>query len=166
MPVLTSTAAQASGAVTEQAATTASVASDSASGTITFTDDLNDVHNVIGVVPRGAGYLGSLTLGTLADSTGGVTGSVPWSFSVRDGALDFLAAGQTLVQSYDVTIGDFHGVVSRATQTVTVTLIGTNDVPVIGGVRAGAVTEDVAVVAGNLVASDAVERSFEEVFTR
>jgi hypothetical protein len=42
----------------------------------------------------------------VADSTGGVTGSVPWNFSVADGALDFLAAGQTLVQKYNVTVDD------------------------------------------------------------
>src|SRR5205809_777429 len=36
-----------------------------------------------------------------------------------------------------------------ASQLVTVTINGTNDVPVIGGVHTGAVTEDVNVVAGN-----------------
>src|SRR5258708_7640307 len=155
--VITSTTAQASGSVLEQVGVTGIVAADLATGLITFTDaDVTDVHTVVSLVPQGTGYLGSLTLGTLADSTGGVTGSVAWTFSVPDHALDFLAAGQTLVQSYVVTIGDGHGLASRASQTITVTLTGTNDVPVLGGVRAGAVTEDVAVVAGNLVASGAL----------
>jgi len=133
---MTSTAAQASGAVTEQAGITASLAADTSSGTVAFHDaDLTDTHRVVSVVPQGAGYLGSFTLGTLADSTGGVTGSVPWSFSVPDGALDFLAAGQTLVQTYNVTLGDLH-LTGQSVQTVTVTLIGTNDAPVVHAIAA------------------------------
>jgi VCBS repeat-containing protein len=156
--VMTSTPTQASGSITEQAGTTASLALDTARGTIAFTDaDLTDIHTVVSIVPHSANYLGRFTLGALSDSTGGVTGSVPWSFSVVDGALDFLPAGWTLVQSYDVTLGDWHGLASRAVQTVTVTLTGTNDLPVIGGVSSGAVTEDVAVNAsGNLVTSGAL----------
>jgi len=43
-----------------------------------------------------------------------------------------------------------------ASQLVTVTINGTNDVPVIGGVSTGAVTEDVGVVAGNLTTGGAL----------
>src|SRR5713226_5813586 len=137
---MVSTPAAASGLITEQAGTTASLDLGTASGTIVFTDaDLTDTHRVVSVVPQGAGYLGSFTLGALADSTGGVTGSIPWTFSVADGALDFLAAGQTLVQSYAVTVGDFHN--GPATQIVTVTLIGTNDAPVITSTIAADVNE-------------------------
>src|SRR3984893_14090836 len=141
--VIVAAATTASGAITEQAGVTGSTVTDLATGTIAFKDaDLTDTHKVVSVVPQGAGYLGSFTLGTIADSTGGVTGSIPWSFAVADGALDFLAAGQTLVQSYAVTIGDFHN--GPATQIVTVTLTGTNDVPVITSTAAaatGSVTE-------------------------
>src|SRR5207248_2035195 len=42
-----------------------------------------------------------------------------------------------------------------ASQLVTVTIHGTNDTAVIGGVATGAVTEDVAVTAGNLTTSGA-----------
>jgi VCBS repeat-containing protein len=151
--VIVAAATTASGSVAELAATTASVALDAASGKIAFTDaDLADSHVVVSIVPQAAGYLGSFVLGPLSDSTGGVIGSVAWSFTVKDGALDFLAAGQTLTQSYDVTLGDLH-TGGRAVQTVTITLVGANDVPVIAGVKSGAVTEDVAVVAGNLAAS-------------
>src|SRR5260221_675434 len=115
--------------VPELAGGTGSAAVDTASGMIAFTDvDLTDTHRGVSVVPQGAGYLGSFTLGTLADSTGGVSGSIHWTFSVVDGALDFLAAGQKLIQSYAVTIGDFHN--GPATQIVTMTLTGTNDAPV------------------------------------
>jgi VCBS repeat-containing protein len=124
--VITSTAAQASGSLLELAGVTGSTALDTATGVITFTDaDVTDTDVVLPVVPLGTGYLGSLTLGAVSDSTGGVTGSVPWSFSVPDGALDFLAAGQTLVQKYNVTVDNGHG--GTATRTVTVTLTGTND---------------------------------------
>ena len=46
----------------------------------------------------------------------------------------------------------------RSTQpvTITVTIHGTNDVPVIGGVSTGDVTEDVNVVAGNISTSGAL----------
>jgi VCBS repeat-containing protein len=99
--VIVAAATTASGAITELPGVTGSTVTDLATGTIAFTDaDLTDTHRVVSVVPQGAGYLGSFTLGTLADSTGGVTGSIPWTFSVVDAALDFLAAGQTLVQSY------------------------------------------------------------------
>src|SRR5882672_4141105 len=128
--VIISTAAQASGSVTERLGLTGDLTTDVASGEITFTDaDVTDAHRVLNIVPLGAGYVGSLTTGALADSTGGVTGSVPWTFSVADGALDFLAVGQSVVQKYSVTIGDFHN--GPASQTVTVTLTGTNDPTVI-----------------------------------
>ena len=145
--VITSTAAQASGSVIERIGLTGDLSADLASGVITFTDaDLTDTHRVVSVIPQGAGYLGSFTLGTLADSTGGVTGSVGWTFSVPDAALHFLAAGQTLVQSYAVTIGDFHN--GPATQIVTVTLTGTNDPTVIvaaATTASGAITEQAGV---------------------
>ena len=54
---------------------TGSTATDVASGTIAFTDvDLTDTHTATAVA-QGTGYLGSFTLGALADSTNGVTGS-------------------------------------------------------------------------------------------
>src|SRR5260221_4278839 len=69
-----------------------------------------DLHTA-SVVALGTGYVGALTLGAVAESnaTGVVVGSVPWSFTVVDGALDFLAAGQTLVQSYNVTVRSEEG---------------------------------------------------------
>ncbi len=154
--VITSTAAQASGSVIERVGLTGDLSADLASGVITFTDaDLTDTHKVVSVVPQGAGYVGGLTLGAIADSTGGVTGSIPWTFSVPDSALDFLAAGQTLVQSYAVTIGDFHN--GPATQIVTVTLTGSNDPTVIDAATttaSGSVIEQAAVTGG--VAADSV----------
>src|SRR5262249_13824973 len=137
-PVIT---AHTDGSVTEQANTRGSAIADTAAGTVSFTDlDLTDSHTA-SVMPQGAGYLGSFTLDPITtDATGGATGQVAWHFSVADGALDFLADGQTLTQKYDVTVNDGHG--GTATQTVTVTITGTNDAPAItSAAQSGSVSE-------------------------
>jgi VCBS repeat-containing protein len=138
-------------AVTELAGTSGSAVVDTAlPGTIFFTDAaVTDTHTA-SVVAVGAGYVGTLTLGTLKDSTGGVTGSVGWTFSAPDGALDFLAAGQTKIQSYNVTITDNHGV--SVVQAVAVTLTGTNDAPTIAlATASGSVTELAATLNSPLI---------------
>src|SRR5260221_7899624 len=127
-PVITSTAAHAAGVVTEIANVTGSTALDTATDIITFTDaDVGDTH-VVSAVALGTGFLGGFTATLVTDSLNGATGQVRWTFSVADGALDFLAAGETLVQSYTVSINDQRGGI--VTQTVTVTITGTNDLPV------------------------------------
>ena len=50
-----------------------------------------------------------------------------WTFSVADKALDFLGAGETLVQVYTVTVTDSVG--STGTEQVTIRFTGTNDAP-------------------------------------
>jgi VCBS repeat-containing protein len=163
-PTITSTVAAATGAVTELAGVTGSAAVDAASGTLTFKDvDLTDTH-AASFAPPGAGYLGSFTLGALSDSTNGATGSVGWTFSVADGALDFLAAGQTLVQSYNVTVADNHG--GTVVQVVTVTLTGTNDAPTITSTlaaAAGAVTELAGVTGSTATDSASGALTFKDV---
>src|SRR5712664_1296642 len=129
VPVITATAAHAAGAVTEIANVTGSTALDTATDIITFTDaDVGDTH-VVSAVALGTGFVGTFTPTLVTDSLNGATGQVRWTFSVADGALDFLAAGETLVQSYSVSINDQRGGI--VTQTVTVTLTGTNDLPVV-----------------------------------
>ncbi|HVI87006.1 MAG TPA: VCBS domain-containing protein, partial [Dongiaceae bacterium] len=123
------------GSVTEDAQGHGS-GSETANGCVTFTDvDSND-HHTASVTPQGAGYLGTFTLDPIThDSTGGVTGSVDWHFTVTDGVLDHLAEGQTLTQKYDVTVSDGHGGV--VTQVVNITIHGTNDAPVITSAAQG-----------------------------
>src|SRR5262249_18571842 len=123
-------------------------------GTITFTDvDLTDEHTVA-FTPGGNNYLGTFTPTLAHDATGGSTRIVGWTFSVSDKAVEFLAAGQTLTQTYTVLVADNNG--GLAAQTVTITITGTNEAPVIGGVSIGDVTEDVNVVAGNISTSGAL----------
>src|SRR5262245_17168536 len=133
----------------------------SATGTLTFTDvDLSDHHSVSTSVAS-ATWLGGATLPsglaavlagalstTVSNSSGSGFGSIAVTFSAADSGFDFLAAGQTLTVTYNVTVIDSSGATSS--QPFTVTITGTNDVPVIGGVSAGSVTEDVNVVAGNI----------------
>jgi VCBS repeat-containing protein len=97
-----------------------------AGGTITFTDvDLTDTHTVSASAPTFAWSGGTLTAAQQAaltaastftftptlthDATGGNTGTVGWTFSVSDNAVDFLAAGQTLTQTYTVKVADNNG---------------------------------------------------------
>ena len=118
-----------SGEVTEKAHTT----TETASGTIAFHDvDLTDTH-VASAVFKSTDY--SSQLGTLSavisnDTTGsGAGGLITWTFTANDSALTPLAAGQTVHETYTVTLDDQHGGV--VAEDVTVTITGTNDAPVI-----------------------------------
>ncbi|MEC7765276.1 MAG: Ig-like domain-containing protein [Pseudomonadota bacterium] len=98
----------------------------SATGSLTFTDaDLSDSHTVT-ATPSDPGHLGTLTL-TLADSTGTGAGTVNWMFEVPDAALESLSEDETLVQDYAVVIDDGNG--ATATETVSITITGSNDAP-------------------------------------
>ncbi|WP_247466635.1 tandem-95 repeat protein [Bradyrhizobium sp. 62] len=112
---------------------------ESGSGTIGFTDaDIGDMH-AVSFAAQGASYVGLFGLTPGKQNAGG--GAVDWTFLVPDSALDHLSAGQTLVQKYTVTIDDGHG--GQALETVTVTISGTNDAPVItGGKHSADVTVD------------------------
>ncbi|WP_201723525.1 MULTISPECIES: VCBS domain-containing protein, partial [unclassified Ensifer] len=105
-------------------------------GKVAFADvDTLDTHSA-SFKANGNGYLGTFALNPVNQ----VGNSVGWSFKVADGVIDSLQAGQTLTQTYDVTINDGHG--GTATQTVTITITGTNDAPIItSGTQSGAVTE-------------------------
>ncbi|AZO30717.1 VCBS domain-containing protein [Mesorhizobium sp. M1B.F.Ca.ET.045.04.1.1] len=120
------------------------------SGTLTVNDaDLSDtVAATVDSVSLGgttggltsADVLGMLTLspGPLAADPGD-THNLGWSFSSTPQNFDFLAANETLTLTYTVKANDGHGGID--TQTVTITIHGTNDAAVITGDAAGAVTE-------------------------
>src|SRR5205823_357892 len=76
-----------------------------------------------------------------------------WTYTAADGqtAIQQLGAGQSITDSFTAVSSD-----GTASQLVTVTINGTNDVPVLGGVATRAVTEDVGVVAGNLTTGGAL----------
>jgi VCBS repeat-containing protein len=150
-------AADASGphAITKVANTTSSTSPDTSFGTLTFTDvDLNDHHTVSASPPTFAWSGGALTAAqqaTLAaastltlsetDSTGSGAGSIAFSYSAADKTFNFLAVGQTLTITYDVTVTDNQG--ASSTRPVTITVIGTNEAPVItSAAQTGAIIGD------------------------
>jgi VCBS repeat-containing protein len=145
-----------SASLAEFADTTGSAAQNSTTpvptGAIAFTDtDVGDTHTV-GIAVASAVWsggpaipaatdagLGTGLQTTLNDSTGTGTGSIDWTFSITDQDLDFLAFGETLTVTYDVTVSDGP---TDATQTVTVTIDGANDaVLMTGGPGAASLAE-------------------------
>jgi VCBS repeat-containing protein len=95
------------------------------SGAITFSDvETADTHTA-SFTPSGSGYVGTLSLDPVSE-TGG-SGSVAWHYSVNNADIQFLAAGQTLVQTYEVMVTDNHG--AATSQLVTIEIDGANDAP-------------------------------------
>ena len=121
--------ADVTGAVTEL---TTPVGSLTDTGTIAFTDvDLTDSHSLSAVTPSG-GALGTLTASVSTDTTGtGLGGVVTWNYSVAASAVEFLAAGQTKVETFSFNVLD--GNSGSVPRTVSVTITGTNDAPTVTG---------------------------------
>ncbi|MFG1343840.1 VCBS domain-containing protein [Xanthobacter autotrophicus DSM 431] len=93
-----------------------------AAGTVYFADaDTADTHTVSVAAPDGA--LGTLTAKVVSDVHG--TGGVVWSYVVDESKVEPLAAGETKVETFALTLDDHHG--GTVTQDVTVTLTGTGD---------------------------------------
>ncbi len=100
-------------------------ATETTSGSITFTDvETADTHTA-SFTPDGSGYVGTFSLDPVSESGG--SGSLAWHYSVDNADIQFLAQGQTLVQTYSVTVIDDHG--ASTLQTVTIAIDGTNDAP-------------------------------------
>ncbi len=144
------------GAVTE-AVTPGGNLSDS--GRITFSDaDHTDVHRVSASGTPVGSTLGSLSALKVRDTTGsGSGGELSWTYTVAASAVEYLAAGQTLVEQFDITLDDQNG--SLISRRITVTVTGTNDAPLIVAEQlSGAVTELVTPV-GNLTDSGSIDFS-------
>jgi len=60
--------------------------------------------------------------------------TVTWTFDVSDAAIDYLAANETITQTYTVQVSDGNG--GTVDQVVTITITGTNDAPTIDAVDA------------------------------
>ncbi|MBN8975873.1 MAG: VCBS domain-containing protein [Rhizobiales bacterium] len=147
IPVLTS----ATGAWTEWVDTTGSTGVHSVSGTIGFTDvDLNDVGHQVDVTNMSAsGVTDGLSSAELfalryfalqidgtTKAAGSSSGSAAWTFRAIDGSFDYLAEGQTVTLTYTVRVKDFDG--GQDTDTITITVHGTNDRPEFNFVNPGA----------------------------
>jgi VCBS repeat-containing protein len=100
-------------------------ATESSSGSISFSDvETGDTHTA-NFTPLDTGYVGTFSLDPLTEASG--TGSVGWHFTVNNADIQFLAQGQTLTQDYVVAVNDDHG--GTTVQDVTITINGTNDAP-------------------------------------
>ncbi|MCK1758263.1 VCBS domain-containing protein [Bradyrhizobium sp. 137] len=64
----------------------------------------------------------------LSDSTNGNIGEISWNFGTADHYFDFLAAGESLSETYDVAVTDDHG--ARSIEPVTIVVNGGHDNPV------------------------------------
>jgi VCBS repeat-containing protein len=86
-------------------------------GTTSFDDpDTGDTHTA-SFSPDGKDYVGAFHVDSPSEDDG--SGSVAWSFDFHDVKL---SSGQTLTQSYDVTVADEHG--ATATQQISVSVGG------------------------------------------
>ncbi|MEB5966784.1 VCBS domain-containing protein, partial [Comamonas testosteroni] len=114
-------------------------------GQLTKTDvDATDTHTW-SLSNGGKGTYGSFVV----DSNG------KWTYSLDNASakVQALADGQQVQDTITVTVSDGKG--GAATQVITVTVTGTNDVPTIGGVVTGAVAEDGTLTAsGQLTKTD------------
>lgn len=142
------------GSVSEQANVTGDFstldAATPATGSIAFTDvDLTDLptakvthQDVTSLAADGTTDLtASLTFDeiaalknalTLLPQSGLNNGTVTWSYSVADGALDFLGQNQTAKIVSTITLTDDYG--KTATTDVTITVAGANDAPTLAAV--------------------------------
>ena len=105
--------------------------------------DVDQGQSTFTAQPTAAGTYGSFTL----DASGN------WTYTADDSqtAIQQLGAGQSITDSFTAVSSD-----GTASQLVTVTIHGTNDVPVITGTSTGSVTEDVGLSGNNLVTSGAL----------
>lgn len=158
--------------VTEQTNQTLSLTPDTVHVALNFTDDdlANTGHTatVIGVSAAGAtagllpGSWGEAELmsfyhvDNVVKTSGSSTGTINTTFSAPDLAFDYLAAGQHLDITYTVQLDDHAGGIS--TQTVTVTVVGTNDKPIyLSCPESAALVEDQNLdSSGNLHAGDSL----------
>lgn len=154
--------------VTEQANQTLSLSPDTVHVALNFTDDdlTNTGYTASVIAVSASGATAGLLPGPLGDAelmafyhvdnviknSGSSAGTIKTTFSAPDLAFDYLAAGQHLDITYTVQLDDHAGGVS--TQTITVTVVGTNDKPVyLSCPESAALTEDQNVdPSGNLTA--------------
>jgi VCBS repeat-containing protein len=151
--------------VTTGGVTSGAVAEDTiltAFGSVSFTDvDLADVHGAFFTpAPTNTTALGFFSLGFVDEAPDSAHGSVGWSYNLDNAAAQFLAQGETVFETYTVTVQDFWG--SFTTQDVTIAIMGRDEVvgnippDITGGTTTGQVYEDGAagVARGQLTALD------------
>jgi len=80
------------------------------------------------------------------DALNANNGTINWTYTITEGELDFLAAGETVTAIFTITVNDANG--GTDTQDVTINITGANDAPVItvvdvvGDITEGATLSD------------------------
>ena len=111
-------------------------------GSITFTDlDLTDLPTATEVTQSvNTTKVGGLTgarkqaaienaFSISPDALNTNNGTINWTYTITEGELDFLAAGETVTAVFTITVNDGNG--GTDTQDVTINITGANDAPVI-----------------------------------
>ena len=94
-------------------------------GSISFSDaEAGDTHTA-SFQSQASGYVGTFSLDPVSEVPG--NGSVAWHYTVDNADIQFLAQGQTLVQTYAVTILDSNG--ASTVQDVSIAINGVNEAP-------------------------------------
>lgn len=115
------TATAETGAVTELVMAVANLTD---SDSISFVDvDITDTHTATVTT------INYSPLGTLMSIVNVDTGTIDWDFSAEASALEYLAAGETKVETFMITLNDENG--DLVNREVNVTIRGTNDAPTV-----------------------------------
>jgi len=144
-PTVVGSSSVLSGSIAELPNVTGSLATDSASGVVAFADvDLNDrptasigtqsvtwqdaTHDYTAELSAAqiADFEAALQIAAQAGNTN--DGSIDWTYDIVDNLLDFLAVGEKITVTSEVTIDDHNG--GTVSPDVVVTLVGSNDAPV------------------------------------
>ncbi|MDD3328152.1 MAG: VCBS domain-containing protein, partial [Zoogloea sp.] len=129
-PTIVALSTDSTGDVTEDSAVDALSGKLSTTGSIAFNDiDLIDTHTGTVVADAANTLGGTLTLSAVSEDAATEGGSFGWTYEVANSATQYLAAGETATEVFTVTVGDGEG--GTLEQTVTVTITGTNDAPVL-----------------------------------
>jgi hypothetical protein len=109
----------------------------SAQGTLSFADNDAATDLSTSVTPDGQNYVGNLTTGTVTESNG--TASVDYGFSLGSDQIH-VGVGQTVTQSYQVSLVDGADHAANATQTASVSIGGAGNDNFVFGPGVGADT--------------------------
>jgi VCBS repeat-containing protein len=83
----------------------------------------------------------SVTGGVTSEPSASGPGTVAWTYFVPNALIDFMGVGNTVTLQFEVTIRDG---IQSTTSLVTITVVGTNDVPVITGATNPAAVAEIA----------------------
>lgn len=134
--------------------------------TLTISEtDTNDSQTVT-IVPLSSSvgaFLGTMTAVRTDDTQGDNSGALQWTYSISNAALDPLDEGETVEETFTITVQDDSGdaATDSVTQDITITLTGRNDVPILQSFATSRTYQENAVNEAPLLLDDAV--SFADV---